>query len=246
MDRLTDHAGIASDRTRLVRFAVNVLQRPREDIGDRAGHPHVVTVARLDAADTYKGIDTLLEAWPAVIAIWSDAVLSVAGDGDDRARLHAMASGLGVGHAVRFLGHVDDKTLHRLYRSANVFALPGRTSRDAMGKCEGFGLVFLEAAAHGLPCVAGRAGGAVEAIAHGVSGLLVDPESPADVASAINRLLSDPILADQLGAAGRDRVCREFSVAQFSAGVARVIDELAARGVARNATREVTPAAQAG
>jgi phosphatidylinositol alpha-1,6-mannosyltransferase len=92
-------------------------------------------------------------------------------------------------------------------------------------KNEGFGLVFLEASLFAKPVVAGRCGGALDAVDDGRTGLLIDPESPAEVAAAVVALLTYPAEARRLGDAGRERVLREFTVysqvASFEAAVAR-------------------------
>jgi phosphatidylinositol alpha-1,6-mannosyltransferase len=89
---------------------------------------------------------------------------------------------------------------------------------------EGFGIVFLEAAACGVPQVAGRSGGAHEAVAHGVSGLVVDdPASPAALGAAIGELLDDPDRRTAMGVAGRQRAVAEFS---YDVLAARLRDEL--------------------
>jgi phosphatidylinositol alpha-1,6-mannosyltransferase len=176
----------------------------------------VLTVARLNRADAYKGVDTLLLAWPQVLARAPQAQLVVVGDGDDRARLERLGRHLAVEGTVRFAGRVPDSTLARLYREAALFALPGRARLGPRPEGEGFGMVFLEAAASGLPCVAGRAGGAVEVVEHEVTGLLVDPESPRAVADAIVLLLRDGALAERLGEAGRRRADVEFGFAPYA------------------------------
>lgn len=177
--------------------------------------PVVLGVARLNREDAYKGADTLLLAWPRVLARRPDAHLVLVGDGDDRHRLERMARHLGLEDRVRFAGRLSDAALAAAYRSATVFALPGRLRLSPAPEGEGFGLVFVEAGAAGLPCVAGRAGGAVEAVEDGVTGLLVDPETPRAVADGIVRLLDDPALARRYGAAGRERVARLFSHPRF-------------------------------
>jgi glycosyltransferase involved in cell wall biosynthesis len=103
---------------------------------------------------------------------------------------------------VEFLGQVSDERLDRCYREASVFLLAPR----AVGlHFEGFGLVFLEAGAHGLPVAATRTGGVPDAVRHGETGLLAEPEDVAGLADAVLRLLDDPALAARLGRAGRDR-----------------------------------------
>jgi phosphatidylinositol alpha-1,6-mannosyltransferase len=100
----------------------------------------------------------------------------------------------------------------------------------------GFGLVFLEAAAHGLPTVAGRAGGSGEAVEDGVTGTLVNGESSRDIAHAIVQLLTTPALARAFGQAGVERTRREFSPQRFSDAWESVIASLAAPGESSVAT----------
>jgi len=101
---------------------------------------------------------------------------------------------------VRFLGNIPDKQLSALYHQADIFAL---TSIQHSKSIEGFGLVYLEAAAHGLPVVAHDIGGVSEAIDDGKTGLLVPSDQPAKLTAAFSRLIADPTLREQLGTAGR-------------------------------------------
>lgn len=196
----------------------------------------VLSVATLDRARRYKGVDTLLRAWPGVREHVPDAELLVVGDGDDRPRLEGIAEGHGIEGSVTFAGRVTDEQLVRAYRDAALFALPGRARLGPDAKGEGFGLVFIEAAAAGLPVVAGRAGGATEAVRDGHTGLLVDPRDHGEVASGIVRLLTDRGLAREMGDAGRQWVKERFSFGRFRADVARLIGELGLAGL-RNPVR---------
>lgn len=102
---------------------------------------------------------------------------------------------------VRFLGNLPDEELAAIYERADIFAL---TSVNLARSVEGFGLVYLEAAAHGLPVVAHDVGGVSEAVADGVTGLLVPPDEPARLAGAFEKLIQDAALRRRLGDAGRD------------------------------------------
>ena len=102
--------------------------------------------------------------------------------------------------AVRFFGDIPDDELSDLYDRADIFAM---TSINHGHSVEGFGLVYLEAAAHGLPVVAHDVGGVSEAVMDGVTGLLVPPDRPAQLAAAFEKLIHDTPLRHQLGAAGR-------------------------------------------
>jgi phosphatidylinositol alpha-1,6-mannosyltransferase len=185
--------------------------------------PRVITVARLEAGDSYKGVDTLVCAWPRVLDRVPEAELLVVGEGSARRDLERLARHAGVEGHVRFLGRLSDPELCRAYRSADVFALPGRAHLGPRAYGEGFGIVFVEAAAFGLPVVAGRAGGAPEAIVEGVTGLLVDPLDREDVADAVCSLLLDPALARRMGAAGMRLASERFSYSVFRDRVGQLV-----------------------
>jgi phosphatidylinositol alpha-1,6-mannosyltransferase len=169
--------------------------------------PTLLTVSRLVPR---KGIDTVLRALPALRSRWPDLRYRIAGDGPDRERLEALAEKLALGGAVDFVGHVADPLLPALYRDATLFVMPVR-EEQAEASVEGFGIVYLEAAACGLPVIAGDSGGAAEAIVDGQTGLLVPPDDPARLAETALRLLDDEPLRQRMGAAGREWVEREMN-----------------------------------
>lgn len=137
--------------------------------------PVILTVTRLTYADRYKGVDSLIEAMPAVRVAVPGATLRIVGRGDDLPRLQALAKQHGVLQAgVEFLGFLDDRELDAELRACRLFALPS--------KSEGFGLVFLEAMAHGRPCLGARAGGAPEVITE-ETGVLVEFGNAAAIAT---------------------------------------------------------------
>ena len=171
-------------------------------------------VARMSAAERYKGHDALIDIWPRLLSRRPDAVLAIAGDGDDRSRLAARAATLGVTGSMRFLGRVDDDQLDTLYRQCRFFVMP---SRD-----EGFGLVFLEAMRAGKPCIGGR-GAASEIIEHGVTGLIVDPDSRPELLAAIERLYNEPDTCRHMGEAGRHRFLSTFTNDCFQARLRKAL-----------------------
>jgi phosphatidylinositol alpha-1,6-mannosyltransferase len=171
------------------------------------GPSAVLIVGRLDAAEQYKGHDQLLEAWPAIRAAVPAARLVVAGDGNDRPRLEQRARDLGVAASVIFTGFVDDAALTALYRHAAVFAMPSRN--------EGFGLVYLEAMAHQLPCVGSTADAARDIIEHGRTGFLVEQSAIAAISGHLIDVLTSPARRQALGAAGRARLEQRFTYAAF-------------------------------
>jgi phosphatidylinositol alpha-1,6-mannosyltransferase len=186
------------------------------------GGPLLLTVGRL--AETHKGFDRASEALPAILAGAPDAHLVIAGPGDPAA-LAALAERLGVRHRVHFLGLVSRDRLLTLYAACDLFLLPGR---EVGGSAEGFGIVFLEAALAGKPSVAGRVGGAREAVSDGQTGLLVDGNSAAEVASAVLALLLEPARRERLGHAARQRALSEFDGTRQRAQFAALLDGIAA------------------
>jgi phosphatidylinositol alpha-1,6-mannosyltransferase len=185
------------------------LDLPFEDLKARhgvAGRPLVVCVSRLVAR---KGQDVLVRAMPEIIRRVPEAALLIVGDGPDRERLEAMAARAPRG-SVSFSGQVSEEDLPRYYRAGDVFAMPCRTRRGGL-EVEGWGNVFIEAAACGRPVVVGDSGGAREALIPGETGLLVDGSNVGAVADAVACLLEDPSRAEAMGVAGRERVERAFT-----------------------------------
>ena len=170
--------------------------------------PIVLMVGRLNAAEAYKGHAEMIAAWPAVLAKHPSARLVIAGEGDDLGRLRDLARRTGVTRAVDFRGFVSREDLLELYARSAVFGLPSRG--------EGFGLVYLEAMAHRLPCIGSRHDAAGDVIVDGTTGFLVPPEDKAFVAHRINLLLESPALREEMGRAGERRWRETFTFARFS------------------------------
>src|SRR5205085_5837836 len=166
----------------------------------------LVTVARLQQ---HKGMDTVIEALPAILERAPDVRYAVAGTGPDRERLEKRAQQLRLGDRVRFLGGVGDRDLPALYNLASVYV--GASRRAERLGVEGFGISLVEASACGLPVVAGNSGGIPDAVRDGETGFLVPPEDPAAFADAICRLLADPAAAKRIGQAGRRAVETYFN-----------------------------------
>ena len=174
----------------------------REALGVGA-RPLVVCVSRLVPR---KGQDTLIRAMPAIRRRVPDAALAIVGGGPSEDRLRAMAADLPAG-TVAFSGQVAEDDLPRYYAAGDVFAMPCRTRLGGL-EVEGWGNVFIEAAACGKPVVVGDSGGARESLVDGETGILVDGTRVTSVADALGDLLADPERAKAMGAAGRERVLR--------------------------------------
>jgi phosphatidylinositol alpha-1,6-mannosyltransferase len=190
--------GAAPERIHCIPPGIDLVEQQR--LTERS-LPTIVTVARLE--QRYKGHDVLLRALPLVRSRVAEARLVVIGNGPMQPVYESLASSLGLDGAVEFVGALDDAERDRLLDCGHVFAMTSRLPLDGGG--EGFGIVYLEAAAHGLPAVAGNVGGAVDAVVHGETGLLVDPTDHVAVADALTSLLRSPETAQQLGRAGAER-----------------------------------------
>jgi len=179
--------------------------RARADLGLPARGPLVVSVSRLVPR---KGMDVLIDAAALLSARFPDLTVAIAGRGRDAERLAGRVAEAGA--PVRLLGAVSDRDLPRLVGAADVFAMLCRNRWLGLEQ-EGFGIVFLEAAAAGVPQVAGASGGAAEAVEDGVTGVLVRrPTEAGDVARAIGGLLEDPAAARRMGRAARHRAEASF------------------------------------
>jgi phosphatidylinositol alpha-1,6-mannosyltransferase len=177
--------------------------RQRLAIGE---DPLVVCVSRLVAR---KGQDVLIDAMPEIRCRIPTARLLIVGGGPDEDRLRSRAARAPEG-SVLFAGQVDESDLPRYYAVGDVFAMPCRTRLGGL-EVEGWGNVFIEAAACARPVVVGDSGGARESLIDGETGILVDGGSVTEVATAVGDLLADPDRARAMGAAGRQRVLRSHT-----------------------------------
>jgi phosphatidyl-myo-inositol dimannoside synthase len=204
--------------------AARAATRKRFDLPEAA--PVVLGVSRLVPR---KGFDVLIDAvarldrrrFPASgeapgAGSGEPVHLVLAGSGRDRERLARRAARAGLGDRFHLLGRVPDEDLAAVYGAADVFAMCCR-ERWAGLEAEGFGIVFLEAAASGLPAVAGRSGGAWEAVEDGVTGFVVDPLDAGAVADALAGLLADPALRRAMGTAARARADSAFAYDHLAA-----------------------------
>lgn len=149
----------------------------------------------------------------------------IVGDGEERARLEALAVSAGVRDRIEFAGQVPADQLPHYYAACDLFLLPNRV--DA-GDVEGFGIVFLEAAASRRPVIGGNSGGVPEAIAQDETGLLVSGTDVEELAAAISLLADSPERRHAMGAAGRRRVCAEFTWDRAAAQVSEIHARVAA------------------
>jgi glycosyltransferase involved in cell wall biosynthesis len=184
--------GLPAERVAVVHPGVDAVRYAPDPSVGRSDPPRFVYLGRLKR---YKGVEHLLRAVALARRERDDLGLDIAGSGDDRPRLEALARSLGIADAVRFLGFVDESAKLALLRQAvaNVFPSPK----------EGWGITVMEAAACGTPSLASDAPGLRDSVRDGLTGLLVPHGDAAALASAMLRLAGDPALVERLGHAAR-------------------------------------------
>jgi phosphatidylinositol alpha-1,6-mannosyltransferase len=196
--RLLDWCDIAPERVRVLPNTVSANYRPRPrraDLAARhalAGRKVLLTVGRLSAGERYKGHDRVMAALPRIAEQQPDVCYLIVGDGDDLPRLRHDAETKGLSNRVVFAGHVPESEIADYFALADVFAMPSTG--------EGFGIVFLEAAASGLPVIGGNRDGSVDALADGRVGRVVDPDDIESISDAIIAALDGRLRPDTAAA----------------------------------------------
>jgi phosphatidylinositol alpha-1,6-mannosyltransferase len=194
------------DTERFVPLSEAARRAARERLGLPGDGRLVLSLSRLVPR---KGMDVLIRAAALLGPSRPDLTIAIGGSGRDRGRLERLVATTGA--PVRLLGRVPHDDLPALYGCADVYAMLCR-NRWAGLEQEGFGIVFLEAAAAGVAQVAGDSGGAAEAVVEGETGLVVrHPDDPREVADALARLLDDPAARARMGIRGRERATAEFA-----------------------------------
>jgi phosphatidyl-myo-inositol dimannoside synthase len=207
--------------------AITTLRAPqrraaRTRLGLPATGPLVVSLSRLVPR---KGMDVLIEAADRLAPSYPDLVVAIGGAGRELNRLRRQAASSLA--SVTVLGRVSDEDRAALLGAADVFVMACRNRWLGLEQ-EGFGIVFLEAAAAGVPQIAGDSGGAAEAVVHGVTGLVVDrPDDPGCVAENLRALLADPKLRKRMGAAARARAQGSFDYDVLASRLASTLEKVA-------------------
>ena len=182
-----------------------------------------------------KGQDVLIEAWPAVLRRVPGARLLIAGSGPLEPALRRRVTKLRLNASITFTGDVVASDLPAFHAAADVFVMPCRT-RLAGLDVEGLGIVYLEAQATGTPVIAGRSGGAPEAVLDPDSGLVVDGRHVAEVARAVADLLSDRERCAAMGAVGREFVTQRYAWGVIAERFQALLAEAVAHRLHRTAT----------
>jgi phosphatidylinositol alpha-1,6-mannosyltransferase len=204
-------------------FPLGPAERDAERVrlGLPVGAPVVASVSRLVPR---KGMDVLVDAVSRLQPSFPDLVLAIAGSGREAEHLAAQARRTRA--PVRFLGRVSEEDKRALLASSDVFAMACRSRWMGLEE-EGFGIVFMEAAAAGIPQVAGDSGGAAEAVEDEVTGLVVArPRDPGAVAQALRSLLADDDRRTRMGVAARERACASFDYTVLARRLAAALAEV--------------------
>lgn len=172
-----------------------------------SGRRVLLTVSRLSASEKYKGHDKIIAALPELLKTFPDLIYLIVGDGDDRRRLEASTARSGVQDRVVFAGRVAEEEKVEHYNLADAFAMPSTG--------EGFGIVFLEAAACGLPVLGGSQDGSRDALCEGALGVIVNPDKPSELLKGL-----EEILRRERGIPAR---LHTFSFTHFSAYLERLL-----------------------
>ena len=189
--RMNSWAGLPGNRFRqlpnaihLDRYGVAPRSAELQALHGLAGACVIMTLARLPEKERYKGVDEVIESLPALLTRFPNMKYLVCGDGNDRLRLTQKTQTFGVAASVVFTGMVSEADKADYFRLADAFVMPGRG--------EGFGFVFLEALACGVPVVGSKLDGSREALRNGELGELADPNDLASVQACIARALAKP------------------------------------------------------
>jgi phosphatidylinositol alpha-1,6-mannosyltransferase len=179
----------------------------------RSGDLLLLSIGRLQRR---KGHDLVIQALAACRQALPQLRYVIIGDGDERPRLEQMVRELGLGGTVTFEGEVPADSLPAYYAACDIFVMPNRVDGVDV---EGFGIVFLEAAATGRPTIGGRSGGVPEAIDENRTGLLVSGTDAPELVAALTHLAGSAELRTSMGAAGRARVVERFNWERAAADV---------------------------
>jgi phosphatidylinositol alpha-1,6-mannosyltransferase len=221
-EKLQSVQGVSAKKIRVLPWPLNAemlgMSETRANLTLPAGFPEgrvILTVGRWAAAERYKGADDLVRAIPELVASFPGLHLVAVGGGDDLPRLKGIVDELGVAASVHFLTGIRPEQLAACYAHAEIFALP------SIG--EGFGIVFLEAMAFGIPVVGAAAGGITDIVNDGIDGLLIPGKNPAALVQALDRLLRDREFGAAMGKRGAEIIREKYGFQAFENALERIL-----------------------
>jgi phosphatidylinositol alpha-1,6-mannosyltransferase len=216
--------GVSRDKIRILPWPINSevlrMAQAKSNLAPPPGFPQgpvILTVGRWASAERYKGADDLIRAMPQLRASFPGLSLVAVGGGDDLPRLKAIAAELQIADCVHFLQGISREQLAACYAHSEIFALPSTG--------EGFGIVFIEAMAFGLPVVGVAAGGLTDIIRDGANGFLVPAKDPGALADSLARLLSDPSLWSEMGRNGAETINQRYRFPLFEKSLQQILLE---------------------
>jgi phosphatidylinositol alpha-1,6-mannosyltransferase len=230
--------GVDPDRIMLINPGMDVERfRPdlpcddlKASLGLDPGEQLILSVGRLQRR---KGFDVVVKSLPELAHLGLDVRYALIGIGEDERYLRELAEELGVAERVHLLGHVSPDDLPRWYNACTVFAMP---NREINGDTEGFGMVFVEAAACGKPSLAGRAGGTGSAVVDGETGLRVNGEDIQAVSQGLYRLLSQMSMRETMGQRALVRARDQFAWERVAEKTLRLLEKGSAPASGQGAT----------
>ena len=204
MNKITEIFNIPVNKIKLITNGIDiehyVTSLIPDNSSDALNEPGCALLFSVGRLIRRKGFDKAIDAMAIVHTVHPDVQLIIAGEGELQHELKARIKALNLAGVVKMLGRVSHDELVDLYQRCDIFLMPNRELEN--GDTEGFGLVFLEANAFKKPVIGGNAGGAVDAIVSGETGLLVDGHSADDIAGAIIKLLENNALRTEMGENG--------------------------------------------
>jgi phosphatidylinositol alpha-1,6-mannosyltransferase len=225
-----DLAGAKPEKTNLLPNFVDTsrfrLSGRRPELRAQLGWDDKLIILTLARLEPRKGIDQALKALALLHAkgrLPPNWRYIVGGCGKEHDRLVKLSEQLALTDCVTFMGFIPDSNLAEIYEAADIFLQP---NREIDGDTEGFGIVFLEAAACGLPVIGGTAGGTADAIAEGINGYRVDGESLQEIGEAIERLAGDAQLRQRMGLQGAAMVAEDFTAEQAAKRFEKLLDSV--------------------
>jgi phosphatidylinositol alpha-1,6-mannosyltransferase len=159
----------------------------------------IVSVGRLVHR---KGQDHLIQSLPEILKVHPDAHLLLVGQGPYREHLESLVAEHNLHESITFIGRIQYADLPQFICCGDIFAMPSRSRLMGL-EVEGLGIVYLEASSCGLPVIAGKSGGAPDAVVDGTTGVVVDGEDDKQIAQEVIKLFNDPVASNAMGSRGR-------------------------------------------
>jgi phosphatidyl-myo-inositol dimannoside synthase len=219
-DKIVELQGVQPQRVSVVPHGIeNPILQGKDGSQPGGKGPVLLSVARMESGEGYKGIDAVLKALRPVVQQIPELTYFIVGEGNDRPKLEALSQKFRLERNVVFTGRIPDSELWEHYARCDMFVLPSTG--------EGFGLVFVEAMSFGKPVIASRTGAAPEIVKDGINGLLVEGQNEEELTDRILRLATDQALQTRMGEAARRTFEDNYSLPKYRARLTEFLQALA-------------------